>query len=179
MNYKKIHFSWKPLKTEFNTETFLYFKNNILTSEKYYPEADKVFRVFSLPISEIKVVILGGENKDIDEKLEKQGVFFLPLALTRGADIDHREYWEPFIKKVIFFISKSTPNIWISTSKEAERFLIVLPRKTVMNVKGYDDETIKLIPLNPSFNYVFTQNYIDFNHINILLKLRGKEKINW
>lgn len=177
MNYSKIHFSWEPLKKEFNTDSFLYFKNEILTNEKYYPDADEVFRVFSMPISEIKVVVLDSNKKE--EKLEKQGVFFLPLTLTKGADIEHKSYWEPFIKKVIYFISKSNPSIWVSTSKEAEKFLMVLPRKTILNVKGYDDETIKLIPVNSAFNYVFTEKYIDFRYINILLKKKGKQKINW
>ena len=151
MNFNHIHYSWKPLLREFNTDAFLYFKNEVLPKEKYYPEADKVFRVFSM----------------------------LPVSLTQGVDVDHTEYWEPFIKKVVYFISKSNPTIWIMPTTEAQRFTANLPVKSIFNVLRYDDSLINQIPINVDYNYVFKGIYVNTEHINILLKRLGKETINW
>jgi uracil DNA glycosylase len=180
MDMTIIHYSWKPLLKEFNTEEFLYFKNEVLPQEKYYPEASEVFRVFSMPLSEIKMVtllnhvLISGKERGMEE-----GVFNLPLALTEGVSQDHSEYWEPFIKKVIYFIAKNHPCIWLLPTTKAQRFSANLPVKTIYNVLKYDDETIQHIPLNVNYNYVFKGININPLHINILLEKKGLQKINW
>lgn len=179
MNFNHIHYSWKPVLSEFNTDAFLYFKNEILPKEKYYPEADKVFRVFSMPVSGIKIVVLGQWKHPNVRELEKQGLFWLPISLTSGVDVDHTEYWEPFIKKAVYFIAKSNPTLWILPTIEAQRFTANLPVKTIFNVLGYDDQTIHQIPLNVDYNYVFKGKFVNTEHINILLGKLGKETINW
>ena len=179
MNFNHIHYSWKPVLSEFNTDAFLYFKNEILPKEKYYPEADKVFRVFSMPVSDIKIVVLGQWKHPNIRPLEAQGIFWLPISLTQGAETDHTEYWEPFIKKVVYFIAKSNPTLWILPTIEAQRFTANLPVKTIFNVLGYDDFTIHQIPLNVDYNYVFKGKFVNTEHINILLGKLGKETINW
>lgn len=181
MNTNLIHFSWKPILRELNTEDFLYFKTEILPKEKYYPEADKVFRVFSMPVSDIEVVILGPWKtlEHPDKILKHKGIFWLPLSLTQGADTEHDQYWEPFIKKAIYFIAKSNPSLWIFPTIKAQRFTANLPVKSIFNVLNYDDKTIHQIPLNVDYNYVFKGKYINTKHINILLILLAKNSINW
>lgn len=175
MNFKVIHHSWRPLLNEFNTDAFLYFKNEVLPKEKYYPEADEVFRVFSMPISEIKVVLLAREEAS---PIVQEGLFFLRMSLTYGADTNHSEYWAPFIKRVIYFIARSNPCIWLLPTTKSQGYTANLPAKTIFNVMRYDDETIHQIPLNVDYNYVFKGIYINLKHINILLKKRGKTELS-
>lgn len=179
MNLKQIHYSWKPILYELNTDAFLYFKNEVLPREKYYPEADKVFRVFSMPVSAIKIVVIGSWKHPNIRELEKQGLFWLPTSLTSGVDVNHTEYWEPFIKKVIYFISKSNATLWILPTLEAQRFAANLSVKTIFNVLNYDDKTIHQIPINVDYNYVFKGKFINTEHINILLERLGRKTINW
>jgi uracil-DNA glycosylase len=180
MNFNHIHYSWKPVLSEFNTDAFLYFKNEVLPREKYYPEADKVFRVFSMPVSEIKVVVIGPWNlRTLTKPKELQGIFWLPISLTQGAETEHNQYWEPFIKKVVYFIAKSNPTLWLLPTIEAQRFAANLPVKSIFNVLRYDDSTIHQIPVNVDYNYVFKGIYVNTKHINILLEKLGKETINW
>ena len=175
MNFKHIHHSWSPLLSEFNTDAFLYFKNEVLPKEKYYPEANEVFRVFSMPMSEIKVVVIAREEAS---PILQEGLFFLRMSLTYGADTDHSEYWEPFIKKVIYFIARSNPCIWLLPTTKSQGYTANLPAKTIFNVMRYNDETIHQIPINVDYNYVFKGININYKHINILLKKLGKEEIN-
>jgi uracil DNA glycosylase len=174
MNFKHIHHSWSPLLSEFNTDAFLYFKNELLPKEKYYPEADEVFRVFSMPVSEIKVVLIAREEAS---SIVQEGLFFLRMSLTYGANTDHNEYWAPFIKKVIYFIARSNPCIWLMPTTKSQSYTANLPAKTIFNVMKYDDETIHQIPISVDYNYVFKGIYINFKHINILLKKRGKTEL--
>jgi uracil DNA glycosylase len=177
MNFTLFHHSWKPLMSEFNTDAFLTFKNEILIKEKYYPEADEVFRVFSMPMSEIKVVVIAREEAS---PILQEGLFFLRMSLTYGADnTDHSKYWNPFIKKVIYFIARSNPCIWVLPTTKSQGYTANLPAKTIFNVMKYDDETIHQIPINVDYNYVFKGNNINYKHINTLLKKLGKEEINW
>ena len=177
MNFSQIHHSWKPLLSEFNTDAFLYFKNELLPKEKYYPEADKVFRVFSMPVSDIKIVVIGTWKHPNCRKLEEQGLFWLPTSLTSGVDMDHSEYWAPFIKKVIYFIAKSNPCIWVLPTTKSQSYTANLPAKTIFNVMRYDDETIHQIPINVDYNYVFKGIFINYSHINILLRKLGKTEL--
>jgi uracil DNA glycosylase len=174
MNFNSIHYSWGPLLSEFNTDVFLYFKNEVLPKEKYYPEAQEVFRVFSMPMSEIKVVVIAREEAS---PILQEGLFFLRMSLTYGADTDHSEYWEPFIKKVIYFIARSNPCIWLLPTTKSQGYTANLPAKTIFNVMRYDDETIHQIPISVDYNYVFKGTFINLKHINILLKKRGKTEL--
>jgi uracil DNA glycosylase len=179
MNFKHIHYSWKPILSEFNTDAFLYFKNELLPREKYYPEADKVFRVFSMPVSAIRIVVIGSWKHPNVRELEKQGLFWLPVSLTSGVDVDHTEYWEPFIKKVVYYIARSNSTLWLLPTTEAQKFAANLPVKSIFNVLRYDDSTIHQIPINVDYNYVFKGKFVNTEHVNILLKRLGKDTINW
>lgn len=174
MNFNDIHHSWRPLLSEFNTDAFLYFKNEVLPKEKYYPEAQEVFRVFSMPVSEIKVVLIAREEAS---PIVQEGLFFLRMSLTYGANTDHSASWEPFIKRVIYFIARSNPCIWLMPTTKSQSYTANLPAKTIFNVMKYDDETIHQIPINVDYNYVFKGIYINPKHINILLKRLGKTEL--
>ena len=55
-----IHESWHNLlQPLFDDDRMKYIKNDLLASCNFLPESKNIFRVFSMPISEIKVVILG------------------------------------------------------------------------------------------------------------------------
>jgi uracil-DNA glycosylase len=56
-----IHESWHPfLQPIFDNDFSLQLiKNQILPTNNFYPEKHNIFRVFSMPIQDIKVVILG------------------------------------------------------------------------------------------------------------------------
>lgn len=55
-----IHPSWIPhIQPLFNLPEIQGFKDNILPTGRYYPEKHNIFRVFSMPLDRINVVILG------------------------------------------------------------------------------------------------------------------------
>lgn len=55
-----IHPSWHPfLQPLFNDKRMIAIRDKLLSSDDYYPSSENIFRVFSMPLSEIKVVILG------------------------------------------------------------------------------------------------------------------------
>src|SRR5262245_6657621 len=55
-----IHPSWNQyLEPLFADEKMQMIKNDILPKAKFYPSIENVFRVFRMPLNEIKVVILG------------------------------------------------------------------------------------------------------------------------
>lgn len=175
MNLSVVHHSWKPILREFSTDAFLIFKNKILRENKYYPEADEVFRIFSMPFYDIRVVMI---DKIANSSLSEQGVFILPLSLTRGVDIDHDIFWKPFIKKVVFLIAKYNQCIWLLGSTKAQAFTANMPIKSIFNVQGYDDSTIHHIP-NNNYNYIFKGKCINLEYVNIILSKRGQKTINW
>lgn len=234
---KNIDPSWQPLLRHFNQDAFLHFRNEILPNIISYPEKHNIFRVFSMPLSKIKVVILGqspspipgqaqglafgidqrcvkplslqiiakeieysGEkseffDSDIKEwrtleHLEQQGVFLFNTALTveSGVPESHVQYWEQFAKEVIFFIATHQPCIWLMWGLKVQRFTANLPVKSIFNVQGYDESTIKQIPLNEDYNYVLkaesptSLGFFGCNHfkfVNEILSLKGQSKINW
>lgn len=55
-----IHPSWHQyLQPLFDDKKMIMIKNQVLPRCKFYPESDKIFRVFTMPIDKVKVVILG------------------------------------------------------------------------------------------------------------------------
>lgn len=56
----KIHPSWKLIKDILEQKKGNLFKlDEVLSNNKYYPEKEDIFNVFSMPLEDIKVVILG------------------------------------------------------------------------------------------------------------------------
>lgn len=59
-----IHPSWHEyLLPLFNDPKMLMIRDEILTKCKFFPERNNIFRVFKMPLEEIKVVILGQDFK--------------------------------------------------------------------------------------------------------------------
>ena len=99
----------------------------------------------------------------------------------------HKHYWEDFIKKVIYFIARVRPCIWLFWG-EQQRFTANLPVKSCFYVNGYDDTSIKTIPANEDYNYVlktcnpYETNFLGckhFSYTNIILQKISKKTINW
>lgn len=60
MNPKSIiHSSWNPLLSILNREPLTTLNRDILPNISYQPKAENIFKVFSMPLNQIKVVILG------------------------------------------------------------------------------------------------------------------------
>ena len=55
-----IHESWHPyLQPLFDDPKMQKIKDDVLPRTKFYPDPSAIFRAFSMPIDQIKVVILG------------------------------------------------------------------------------------------------------------------------
>src|SRR5687768_16007765 len=55
-----IHPSWIPhINPLFELPEIIDFRTRILPTGKYYPEKSNIFRVFTMPLQDIKVVVLG------------------------------------------------------------------------------------------------------------------------
>lgn len=124
----------------------------------------------------------------------KQGVLLLNTALTveAGKAGSHLQYWKPFTDAVIRYISATTPCIWLLWGKKAQEFKTNITNPFL--VKGYDNESIKEIPVTGSYNYILeaphpaaslyggNTSFIGCNHfyfVNEILKVNKKEKIKW
>ena len=59
MSLDKIHESWNPIKGYLNQQPLLTLKEDILPECSFQPEKENIFRVFQMPVTDIKVVILG------------------------------------------------------------------------------------------------------------------------
>src|SRR5688572_19406287 len=77
---KAMHESWHPhIGDLFNDQKMLLIKNKILPNTKFFPEVENIFRVFSMPLEKIKVVILG---QDPYSKGEATGLAFAVKETT-------------------------------------------------------------------------------------------------
>lgn len=127
---------------------------------------------------------------------ETQGVFLLNVALTTetGKVGSHLKYWFDFTKAVINFISTVNPCIWMFCSKNTQKFQIYIKNNPYL-VKGYDEITIKEIPINKNWNYIIQAphltsetysksdtdffNHNDFLKVSEILLKKEKLKIIW
>lgn len=143
----------------------------ILGDEPYFFPGASIGRAFAVnensPVSMIlEIIIEELKNEGIKipdkeswktlEQWQSNGVFLLNTALTveTGEPGSHLKYWENFVKSVITHISVDNPCIWLLWGG-ARRFIHHINGK-VHKVDNYDDETIKYIPANKDWNYVFT-----------------------
>lgn len=55
----RIHHSWDSLKYLLNTDILLELKNEVIPNKIVYPKTMDVFKVFSIPLNKVKVVVLG------------------------------------------------------------------------------------------------------------------------
>ena len=231
-----IHESWNPIRQELYKEPLSTLNSQILPNISYQPKSENIFRVFNMPIKDIKVVILGQDPypkpgdavgyafakpllmknpvslRNIEQEVRNsgqinnsdeidlfawvdQGVFLLNTALTveTGKAGSHLKYWESFTKRVIAYIAKENPCIWVLWGAKAQNFKSLIPNQLL--VKGYNRDTIKDIPYNNSYNYILTAPHPaaeayaggkagffgcdHFYQINEILKKNSKQTIKW
>lgn len=137
------------------------------------------------------------ENLNKSEEIDyaawiDQGVFFLNLSLTIGADnSSHLSYWKDFIERVITEISMVSPSVWI-VPENLVAFVRPNLRGKVFIVNPYTKETIERIPTLDNANYlIITPNalnkaegeaYKNSNHFyfaNKILQKTKNKKITW
>lgn len=232
--FKNVHESWIPLLYSVAYEEDLLNFLESLTEESFQPEAEEVFRVFKMPVSDIKVVLIGKSPypmplfpnglaygvvkgnpilpdliKDLRDKVntdvkidttvnwqtleqwENQGVFLLNAALTTitGEDNSHKEVWENFTKKIVSYISYMNPCIWMLWGDLYKTYIGSV--KNPFIVEGYNEETIKEIPMYLDKNYIFPglfpgtkvpeggNQYRGFSYTNVILNKKRLKKITW
>lgn len=56
---EKIDSSWSPILPLLNTDELVKLRTEVLPNIIYYPKTEDTFRVFSLPLNRVRVVILG------------------------------------------------------------------------------------------------------------------------
>jgi len=125
------------------------------------------------------------------------GVFLLNTALTveikkkeKADSHPHLYFWKGFTEKVIEYISKNHPCIWMLWGKDAQRF-----KGNICNtfdVKVNSIETIEKTLISDKINYILetshpspksnTKGFKGCNHFlnaNKILKKLGKDEIEW
>lgn len=233
-----IHPSWNPVLGMLYQEPLTTLNNKVLHECAYNPELKNVFKVFSMPVHQIKVVILGqdpypnpkfamgyafavpptvpmpkslqvieqevinsdpsnmnGSGEICLHSWIDQGIFLLNTALTveRGKSGSHIKYWQPFISKVVGFIARTQPCIWLLWGSKAQQFTSSIPKKNMVNVNRYNRQDIENVPASSSLNYVLTAphpisevygsgKYYGSDHfykVNRILSLKKEGKIKW
>lgn len=93
----------------------------------------------------------------------KQGVLLLNTALTveTGRPGSHLNVWREWTQRVISFLSKKNPCIWLLWGKNAQSFIPYINHQ--FQVKGYNTETIKKVPASTDFNYTLTATNPEIN----------------
>lgn len=130
-------------------------------------------------------------------KWTEQGVFLLNSALTveTGRAGSHLNYWKEFTQKVVFFLSSNNPCIWVLWGAKAQAFIPYINNSNIIDVRGYDRETIEEIPSSDDINYLLTSPHPaaeayaggkagfygcdHFYMINKILQKKSFESINW
>lgn len=89
-------------------------------------------------------------------KWVEQGVLLLNTALTveRGKPGSHLNYWRPFMQRVISTLSEQHPCIWMLWGNHAQSYRHYIRNR--VEVKGYDRQTISLIPIGPGENQILS-----------------------
>ena len=200
-----FHESWEPIIPLLFQDTLRHLNQEVLPNIKYLPEKENIFKVFSMPVQDIKTVILGQDpypnigvpigrafavseetkipvslriiEKEIHNSTgtrvpgddddcvsgswrtldhwEKQGVFLLNCALTVQANKagSHLVHWEQFTNRVIEFISRTNPCVWMLWGRKSQEKRLYIHREPFF-VHGYNRDNIKDIPKNDSYNYI-------------------------
>ena len=234
---EKVDPSWGPILYKIKEEPLSTLFNKVLPNISYQPKVDNIFSALQMPVSSIKVVILGSgpysspmksvghafllskyQKKSntllrIEEEILKsdplnvndskevdmyswidQGVLLLDTALTVETcePGSHRVYWRDFIQHLISFISYQKPCMWLFWGNYVREFLPYVGSHRI-EMNQYDMETINEVPLNTTWNYIFTSDYplmepyekssfYNNNHfyfVNKMLAWQGKKTIIW
>ena len=189
----KIHEDWNLIiKKYINQAPLSVLFNEILPNISYKPEKENIFNIFTMPLKDIKVVILQPEpyplpflkgKEEEFAKLKEQGVFMLNTSLTSevGNMNAHYDYWEYMIKYIISHISLHNPCIWLfATSKNKilfENYIKI--KRQYITVINYDDTTIEYVPISPYLNYIMNNGEKNLEYTNSILKQMNNKEITW
>ena len=191
---EKVHEDWIPIiRTYLHQEPLSILINEILPNISYKPEKENIFNVFTMPLKDIKIIILHLEpypyytnNIRNFSKWEKQGVFILNTSLTSEVSNmeNHYDYWENLIKTIIRYISKQHPCIWLIPNIRNEMKFKNCIIHNPFFVEGYDKELIENIPINSDWNYIFTtfgkeDSENNYYYANSILKQMNNKEIKW
>ena len=187
---EKVHEDWIPIiRTYLHQEPLSVLFNEILPNISYKPEKENIFNVFTMPLKDIKVVILQPEpyplpflkGKEEFAKLKEQGVFMLNTSLTSevGNMNAHYDYWEYMIKYIISHISLHNPCIWLFATPKNKVIFETYIRRKFFVVKNYDDITIEDIPINSDWNYIMDNGEKNLEYTNSILKQMNINEIKW
>lgn len=185
----KIHEDWNfIIKKYINQAPLSVLFNEILPNISYKPEKENIFNIFTMPLKDIKVVILQPEpypflkgKEEEFTKLKEQGVFMLNTSLTSevGNMNAHYDYWEYMIKYIISHISLHNPCIWLFSSIRIKYDFEIYIRRKFFVVKNYDDITIENIPISPDWNYIMNNGEKNLEYTNSILKQMNNKEIKW
>ena len=185
----KIHEDWNfIIKKYINQAPLSILLNEILPNISYKPEKENIFNVFTMPLKDIKVVILHLEpypflkgKEEEFAKLKEQGVFILNTSLTSevGNMNAHYDYWEYMIKYIISHISLHNPCIWLFATPKNKVIFETYIRRKFFVVKNYDDITIEDIPINSDWNYIMDNGEKNLEYTNSILKQMNINEIKW
>ena len=186
---EKVHKDWIPiLRTYLHQTPLSVLFNEILPNISYKPEKENIFNIFTMPLKDIKVVILQPEpypflkgKEEEFTKLKEQGVFILNTSLTSeiGNMNAHYDYWEYMIKYIISRISLVKPCIWLFATPKNKVVFENYIRLNLFVVKNYDDITIKNIPISPDWNYIMNNGEKNLEYTNSILKQMNNKEIKW
>jgi uracil DNA glycosylase len=168
MDLYSFHGSWAPILNKLYQEPLNTFLKETIYTRGVREDKTTLFKIFSKPLSAIKMVIVTESVIDLKEasvinsmldtdfnrqEWKEQGVFFLPTSLTSSYGGDNDEpYWKDFIDTVIKYISQENPCIWMfwGTSHKLHNV-----KKDYILVNNYSRELIEDIPINSDWNYTF------------------------
>lgn len=100
-----------------------------------------------------------------------QGVFLLNKCLTVNKDKtgSHKDMWDKFINKVIYYLQYKNPNIiYVLWGNDAQS--LQLSQNSIKIIGGHPS------PMNASGNFLGGRYFI---RINEILRYQGKQEISW
>lgn len=208
----KMHSSWNKVKESLLNGTFTeleYLNKEILSKQKYYPKQEDIFNVFTMPMEDIKVVILGQdpypkEGQAIGYAFAVSEETSMPASLRIiqkevGHDINKTlEHWRNqgvFLLNTALTVQegKASSHIkyWDNFTKTLLRYIStnneniiwVLWGKYAQNFKPYiNSNNILEAPHPASEAYKPGSGFIGCNHfklINSILEQQNKQQIKF
>lgn len=188
MNPKDIiHSSWQPLMSLLHQDPLLHLSSEILPNIRFYPEKENIFKVFRMPLQNIKVVILGQDpyhgpeqatglafavNREIPAPPSLKNIYKEVCTTTGLMKFDHQvneipvgwktlEHWEKqgvFLLNTALTVEASNPN---SHAKEWEFFT----KKAVQYI-AYNKPAIWLLWGRQAQNYTICMNSKSLVHVD-------------
>ena len=153
-----IHQSWhKHLQPLFDDEKMLLMKGKILPTCNFYPNGPDIFKVFQMPLEDIKVVIL---SQDLYSNGESIGLAFAVdknTTIPKSLNIIFKEIIQPnSSEEFIIEVSKKdrTLNSWVNQGVFLLNTALTVEAKNPNSHIGYwqwfTREVIKIISKNTS-----------------------------